>query len=513
MRNRRRRNAANRRQSVVLVTEGAYPYAQGGVTTWCDQLIRGLPEVDFVVAAVCGTGREDPVIALPGNVTAVQPIPVWGPARQAGSRLRRRRKRRVTELHRRLIETIYLEDPRSGVREFLDILRELQALNRRYNVGHAMRSESAVVALHDVISRRRPEVRRERFLRRHPLSDALRANDLLDHFLRALWAPPIQADLVHCVCDGLPVLQALAAKWSHNVPYILSEHGVYMRERYLAADVDDHPFEVRDFVLRFMRLLVLGGYQEAAVITPVCSFNRRWELRLGADPDVIEPIYNGIDPGRFPLAGPEPDVPTITWVGRIDPLKDVETLIAAFAGVHTAIPEARLRLFGPVPHGNEAYAERCHALVHRLKLDDVITFEGPTSDVASAYASGHTVVLSSLSEAFPYTVIETMACGRAPIGTDVGGVAEAIGDAGLIVPPRDPSAMAEACILMLTDDELRNDCATRARERALEQFTLNGFLATYREVYNRYLTPDDITFARAGRAVREREPVAVGQVA
>lgn len=488
-----------------MVTEGAYPFAQGGVTTWCDQLIRGLPEVDFAVAAICGTGREDPVVPLPPNVSAIRPIPVWGVPSTTKRRARGARRRELFALHRRVIESVYIQDTQVGVHEFLAALRDLQTMSVVFDVGSILRSEAAVRTVHEIMSSPRPDVRRERFIREHSLSDALLATDLLDHFLRALWAPPAQADLIHCVCDGLPVLQALAAKWTYGTPYVLSEHGVYMRERYLAADAANDTFPVRDFVLRFMRLLVLAGYEEADLIAPVCSFNRRWEVRLGADPDAIQTIYNGIDPDRFPDAGPEPDVPTITWVGRIDPLKDVETLIAGFADVHVAIPEARLRLFGPVPAGNEAYAQRCHALVHRLHLDDVITFEGPTNDVASAYATGHAVALSSLSEAFPYTVIESMACGRVPIGTDVGGVGEAIGDAGLVVSPRDPHAMGQACIRVLTDSEFRRTASQRARTRALAEFTLDGFLAIYREVYGRYLSGGAHAPAPVGRLVREAE--------
>ncbi len=499
-------------RNVVLVTEGAYPFAQGGVTTWCDQLIRGLPEVGFTVAAVSGTGREEPVVALPENVVDVRSIPVWGPPPRQGRRVRGARARHVAECHRAIVEALYVDDD-GGILDFLVALRELQTLGRSYDVGQAIRSENTVLAVHEVMGARRARGRRERFIRRYPLADALTATDLLDHFLRALWAPPMQADLMHCVCDGLPILHALASKWTYGTPYILSEHGVYMRERYLAAEASGYTYPVRDFVLRFMRLLVLVGYAETDLIAPVCSFNRRWEVRLGADPESIQPIYNGIDPDQFPQAGPEPDVPTLAWVGRIDPLKDVETLITAFVDVRATIPDARLRLFGPVPIGNEAYAERCEALVRRLRLEDAVTFEGPTTDVGAAYGAGHVVVLSSLSEAFPYTVIEGMACGRASIGTDVGGVAEAIGDTGLVVPPCDPSALAGACIMMLTDDEFRATCARRARERALTEFTLDNFLAIFREVYSRYFTPGASQSAPIGRRVADTEAQAIGSVA
>jgi glycosyltransferase involved in cell wall biosynthesis len=92
-------------------------------------------------------------------------------------------------------------------------------------------------------------------------------------------------------------------------------------------------------------------------------------------------------------------------------------------------------------------------------------------------------VLSSASEGFPYTVIEAMASARATVSTDVGGVSEAVGEAGLIVPPRDPRAMADACVQLLTDDALRHRLADAARNRILDLFTLERFLGIYREIY------------------------------
>lgn len=185
-----------RRRNVVLVTEGAYPYAQGGVTTWCDQLIRGLPEIEFTVAAVSGTGREEPVVALPDNVVEVQSIPVWGPP-PGGRRAYGRRARRVVECQRALVEAMCADadaDVHSeATDQFLAALRELQTLSPTYDVGRILRSEKTVMAVHDAMRAPRTRGRRERFVRETPLSDALTATDMMDHFLRALWKPPVRS--------------------------------------------------------------------------------------------------------------------------------------------------------------------------------------------------------------------------------------------------------------------------------------------------------------------------------
>jgi glycosyltransferase involved in cell wall biosynthesis len=92
-------------------------------------------------------------------------------------------------------------------------------------------------------------------------------------------------------------------------------------------------------------------------------------------------------------------------------------------------------------------------------------------------------VLSSITEGFPYTLIEAMTCGRACVATDVGGVAEALGDTGLVVSPRAPEALAEACLTLLGDDDLRRRLGAQARVRALEYFTVDRAISAYDEIY------------------------------
>ena len=111
------------------------------------------------------------------------------------------------------------------------------------------------------------------------------------------------------------------------------------------------------------------------------------------------------------------------WLGRIDPLKDVETLIRSFALVREQLPTARLRIFGAATKENEPYLARCVALRDELGLQECAVFEGRADSVVEAYHAGHVVVLTSISEGFPFTLIEAMAAGKATVATDVGGIA------------------------------------------------------------------------------------------
>jgi len=313
--------------------------------------------------------------------------------------------------------------------------------------------------------------------------DASQVLDHLDHLLRPLYVPPPRADLCHASANGLSILMALGSHWDDETPLVLSEHGIYLRERYFSYAPDRFSFAVRSLMLRFYKHLAWAGYQIAGSIAPVCDYNRRWQEANGADPERIRTIYNGVDTDHFTVTTTEPEEPTLVWMGRIGPLKDVETLIEAFALVHEALPAARLRMYGGVSEENAAYFDRCVALRDRLGLEECATFEGQTDSVVEAYHTGHVVVLTSISEGFPYSLIEAMASGMATVATDVGGVAEATGDAGLIVPPQSPGHMARACLSLLTNDGFRRWIAKAARARVLAKFTLAQNLAEYGDVY------------------------------
>jgi len=461
---------------VTLLTEGTYPYVHGGVSVWCDQLVRGMPEVDFHVLGITGSGREPQVWELPPQVRSVSSTPLWGRT-PPGAAPRGRGLRRFLAGYERFLLSLLDAD---FERYFADELYELAefALTGG-SLTAALRSEGALRSLQSLWCRP--------FLATHAarptVQDALQATDLLEHALRPLAVQPPARGVAHAVTGGLAVLPGLSARRFHGVPLLLSEHGIYLRERYLSYRTAPYRWPVKALILGFFRMLAGEGYRSADLITPCNRYNRRWEERGGCDPERIRTVYNGVDPGLFPYAGPEPETPTLSWAGRIDPIKDLETLIRAFALVRAELPEARLRLFGAVPAGGEGYRERLDRLAAELGVGAAVVFEGRIDTVRHAYAAGNVVMLSSISEGFPFSLIEAMACGRATVSTDVGGVGEAVGDTGLVVPPREPEAMARATLGLLRDPARRQALGRAARDRVLDQFTLERTVGTFRHLY------------------------------
>ncbi|MFC5722957.1 GT4 family glycosyltransferase PelF [Streptomyces gamaensis] len=461
--------------SVTLLTEGTYPHSHGGVSVWCDQLVQGMPDVDFRIIAVTGTGREPLAWELPAHVRDVECHPLWGPP-PPGRAPRGRARRAFLGTYEQFL--LALLDP-AREHTFPTGFYRLAEYATAGTLSAALRTEAAARTLVRVWN----SPRLDTAAARPTLHDALTATDLLEHALRPLAARPPATGITHAVSGGLAAVPGLLAQQRHGTPFLLTEHGIYLRERYLGFRAEPYRWPVKALMLALFRLLAAETYRRAALVTPGNRYNRRWEEHGGTPPERIRTVYNGVDPTAFPPAGPEPAAPTLSWAGRVDPIKGLETLIRAYALVREEIPAARLRLFGGTPRGGEGYRTACENLAAELGVGDGVVFEGRVEDIRDAYAAGNVVMLSSISEGFPFTLIEAMSCGRATVSTDVGGVREAVGDAGLVVPPRDPHAMAQAALTLLRDDGLRARMGEAARLRVIEQFTLRQTITAFRDIY------------------------------
>ncbi len=203
---------------------------------------------------------------------------------------------------------------------------------------------------------------------------------------------------------GRPSILALGRWWQHGTPpIVVTEHGIYLRERLLALAAGDLNWSTRSVIGTFLRLLTQATYAEAvAIAPPVSDFNRDWELYLGADPSRTRTIYNGVDTTGYRPIGSEPAEPTVVFVGRIDPLKALEVLVDAFALVRDRVPGARLRIFGPTPSGNEAYLASLQEQVRLAGLTESVSFEGAVESSMTAFEAATVVALSSISEGLPY---------------------------------------------------------------------------------------------------------------
>ncbi|MFE3829693.1 glycosyltransferase [Streptomyces sp. NPDC059092] len=532
---------------IGLLTDGGYPYATGESRLWCDRLVRGLAPHEFHIYALSRSAQQERAgwVLLPPHIPAeqVRTAPLWAPA-DDGRGYGRRDRRRFALHFGRLAEAVCAEGgpDSTGRVAFAEGLYGLADLGReRGGLYAALRSETAVRLLESAC--RAPGARRS--VQTATVPDFLAFADQLERALRPLsldWYGEDDGlgavDLCHAASGGSAALSGLLAKRFFGVPLLVTEYGVRLRAHYLATagapgagtgSVDVlSGAPVRALLAAFHRRLAAEIYRQAGVITPGNLHARRWQERCGADRAKLRTVYPGMEAERFaafadePGGGPEDsagvdgvgvggvdgsgvggggeDGPaTLVWVGRIEPAKDLISLLHAFAEIRRAEPDTRLRIVGaPVrDEAGAAYLAHCRGLAAQLFPDEAadahavgdnpVSFEeigGPEApDLPEAYGSGSLVVLSSVVEGFPISLVEAMFCARATVSTDVGAVVEVIGGTGLVVPPRNPRALADACVALLRDPERRALLGAAARARALELFTVEQNLAAFRALY------------------------------
>lgn len=471
---------------VALLNEGTYPVVHGGVSTWCDQLVKNLPEHEFSIVTLTGPQRES-VWTMPSNVRHFQAEPMWGEVKRkwSFSALRAWRESSVVDsAYHRLWAAVL---PTAGQPVDVDAASAALKVLAGDFAQPLMTHFASGVGTQALMEAWSAHIAGTLL----PTMSGAEAADVSRHVDRLLGVLSVEwpkVDVIHATTNGPAGLMALGRHWRDGTPIVLTEHGVHLRERYLALRAARFPWTVRYALMAMSRAVCQSVYDHCELMTPVSEFNAGWERQLGAPARRVITVPNAVDATAFPAVEGEPEVPTVSFVGRIDPLKDLGTLIEAFVHVRAAVPNARLRLFGPTPAGNEAYKAGLDAIIDEHGLGECVSFEGAVPSARPAIEAGHVVALSSISEGLPYTVIESMMCGRATLSTDVGGVNECVGrdeTCGLLVPPRDVQAMGEALTRLLTNDEERRAMGRNARARALSTFDLEKFTARYRFIYER----------------------------
>ncbi|MBB1256175.1 DUF3492 domain-containing protein [Streptomyces sp. OF3] len=530
---------------VALLTEGGYPYTHGESVVWCDRLVRGLSGHGFEVYALSRSRRQEEAgwlgAALPAHVRRVRTARLWGPARPArtggrgGPAARRQAFARRFDAHfEELARAVCAPDeadaagrpavgasPGRGPAEdrFAEGLYGLADLAAEYgDLTAALCSEQTVRLLEAAC--RAPGA--PRAVRTARVADLLAVAERLERALRPLsldWHLPsprgedtglARVDLCHAVGGGVAALPGLLARRLHGTPLLLTEYGVRLREHYLSGlaglldPADGAPragsAAVRALLGSFQRRLATEAYRTADLITPGNTHTRGWQVRCGAARERLRTVYPGMDSARL-LHVPEDDGepvanPLLVWVGPLTPAKDPANLLHAFAEIRRVRPTARLLVVETRPGagGDNGYAAHYRALADRLAppphdpaVPPPVVFErlgGPAAPtLAEVYAGASVVLLSSAVEGFPPSLVEAMFCGRATVSTDTGAVREVIGGTGLVVPPGDPRALAEAALALLADSGRRARLGAAARARAAELFTVEQNVTAFRGIY------------------------------
>lgn len=223
---------------------------------------------------------------------------------------------------------------------------------------------------------------------------------------------------------------------------------------------------------------LLSHFPDLIIVNSVVGYH--YHARAGYRKARMVTVHNGIDTNRFypdPAAGRRireewgvgPTERMLGLVARLDPQKDHGTFLRAAALVHQQDPGTRFVCVGR-DGGVPGYQENLFQLAADLGLGRALLWQRQREDVQRIYNALDVLVLSSSSEGFPNVVGEAMACAVPCVVTDVGDAAYLVGDTGLVVPPRDPPALARGILRLLAGKEARSQ-GQAARTRIEEKFS------------------------------------------
>lgn len=488
------------RPRILFETEGSYPYSGGGVSTWAHILCTELVDkVDFEILAVTGNPYVESRYRVPGNIHNIIHIPLWGVDEPADyydkgqpfsyqiDKKARATKQVTQEYFKPIFEDFIscLFDPYTDVSRISDILYGLWKYFQHYDYKQTLRQPLLWMEFKQTLIQHF-EASGMPYNEQPRVFDVTFGMRWFYHFMMPVAAPvsPL-IDVTHATLAGFPALASIAAKYEYGTPGIVTDHGVYMRERLINVGRAEMPFFSKKLLVDLSTIVSRAVYYTADQISPVTTANTHWEKRFEATEENIQPIYNGVNTDLFnptPKPPKTQHTPTVVAVAHLFPLKDIETMVRTASLVREEIPNVQFTVYGSLEVDKE-YVQTCRGLIAELNLEETFHLGGYHDQPSMIFNEGDISLLTSISEGFPYTVIESMSCGRPVVATDVGGIRDALEGCGILCKPRDPQDIANGVIKLLKDADLRLEYGRKARERVLLSFTTEKSVDAYYESY------------------------------
>ena len=518
-----------KRADICLVLEGTYPFVSGGVSSWVHHLTSQLPHLTFTVLHISpkrGFFTKGPVYKMPKNIIGLKEV--WLHDYVISSKGRPTDLRAKVLRFRALVKDMH--DGRAGsFGAFLEALQEEG--NEGFSSFDLLQTQDSW----------------------NVLIDAYRAEAGDESFLNFFWtwryaylplfnllsAKIPKARLYHTISTGYAGMLAAGAKHRYGSPMLLTEHGIYTKERRIEINRSDWiqdwdsgevvaerraPF-FRRFWIRQFTMMSRVTYEYGDEILTLYDGNTREQIKDGADPSKLRVIPNGIDLDRFGEAAKRFDERgkndrfTVAFVGRVCPIKDVMTFVSAMRLVADEVPNVRVRVLGPMEEDAD-YAEMCIRHARQLGLEKNIAFEGRV-DVLAEMPKCDVVVLTSISEAQPLVILEAGAP-RLPLRATRLGACRAPPPAaktarptpaarGIVTPMASPGETARGVLALYRDPVQRKRMRDTMRERVRRFYDQRDMVAAYDELYCRHLERSPVIFKDEPEESAQPQEAAAGE--
>jgi len=493
---------------VCFLLEGTYPFVAGGVSSWVHHLITQMPELKFGILHLSprkGFYSTSLAYDLPDNVISLEQTYLARP--RQGRSWRSSAPKRAVQAFWEFAAQIKCGDS-SG---FADYVASMQGLDGPTPTAwDFLLTRDSWRVLVDCY---RHEACEESFL-----NFFWTWHFAYQPLINALTHPMPEARMYHTVSTGYAGIVAAAAHLAYGRPMVLTEHGIYTKERRIEIHsaewipesngndvlIDSNAPYFKKFWNRHFQIMSQICYEHADEIYTLYSGNTVAQVGDGADADKIFVVPNGIDIEKMAPAAERYDDRganehfTVGFVGRVCPIKDVRTFVAAMRLVAKEVPDVLVRILGPMDEDPE-YAADCQHFAAELDIEENVRFEGRVN-VVEELPTLDVLVLTSISEAQPLVVLEAGAVGVPVVTTDVGCCRDLVGGknledrqlgvGGLITPIATPGATARAILQLHADPELRRQMGRNLRARVRRFYAQKDMVRSYRDTYERLIAAE-----------------------
>ncbi|MBP5282767.1 MAG: GT4 family glycosyltransferase PelF [Lachnospiraceae bacterium] len=465
---------------ICMVAEGCYPYVVGGVSSWIHSIIKAFPEHEFVVLAILANRsfRGKFAYELPENLTQVHEVYLedfdW-----CSKKTDRKRRNHLTQEEYEAVLSLLINQNVKW-----DVLFDLFQ-NGKFSLNEFLMGPEFLKAVRECYQINYPEA---------VFSDFLwtMRSIYLPLFL-ALRTEIPKADLYHCVATGYAGVLGSMAKAKYQCGLLISEHGIYTREReeeLIRAKWVAGIYK-NVWIDQFKKMSKLA-YSKADCVTSLYEHARQLQIELGCNEELTMVTPNGIDEKRFEGTPgekvTEDDMIHVGAVLRVTPIKDVKTMIRAFAFAKERVPNLKLWIMGPMDE-DEKYASECFELVEAMGAKDIV-FTGRVNVTEYLWQMDMTI-LTSISEGQPLTILESYAAHKPVIATDVGncrgliyGEDDGIGQSGILTHVMNVEEITHAMVELATDTQKRLEYGENGYRRMIGRYKLTDMQGTYQNIYN-----------------------------